>query len=164
MKKTFVSLEQLKEITKKYPTPFHLYDEKGIRENARRLKRAFAWNKGFKEYFAVKATPNPTILKILKEEGCGVDCSSYTELMMSDIVGFRGDEVMFSSNATPEEDFVFARKLDAIINLDDISHIKFLEKVAGIPETISCRYNPGGDFVVENAIMGNPSEAKYGFT
>ena len=164
MKKTFVSLEQLKEIIKEYPTPFHLYDERGIRENARNLHKAFAWNKGFKEYFAVKATPNPALLKILKEEGCGVDCSSLTELMMSDAVGFAGDEIMFSSNATPAEDFVLAAKLNATINLDDISHIDFLEEVAGIPETISCRYNPGGKFSINNEIMDNPGEAKYGFT
>lgn len=164
MKKTFVDLQKLKEITKEFPTPFHLYDEKGIRENARRLREAFAWNKGFKEYFAVKATPNPTILRILKEEGCGVDCSSYTELLMSDAVGFRGDEIMFSSNVTPEEDFVLAQKLNSVINLDDITHIDFLERVAGIPETISCRFNPGGAFTINNAIMDTPGEAKYGFT
>ncbi len=164
MKKTFVNLRQLQEITQQFPTPFHLYDERGIRENARRLNRAFSWNKGFKEYFAIKATPNPTILKILKEEGCGVDCSSYTELMMADAVGFKGEEIMFSSNATPREDFVLAGKLGATINLDDISHIDFLERVVGIPETISCRYNPGGDFVIDNAIMDTPGEAKYGFT
>lgn len=164
MKKTFVSLEQLREIVKEYPTPFHLYDEKGIRENARRLKEAFSWNKGFKEYFAVKATPNPTILQILKEEGCGVDCSSYTELMLADKVSFHGDEIMFSSNVTPKEDFVLARKLNSLINLDDITHIDFLEEVAGLPETICCRYNPGGDFAVDNAIMDTPGEAKYGFT
>ncbi len=164
MKRTFVTLNQLKEISSKYPTPFHLYDEKGIRDNARRLHQAFAWNKGFKEYFAVKATPNPSILKILKEEGCGVDCSSYTELMMSDVVGFNGDEIMFSSNVTPREDFALARKLNAAINLDDITHIEFLEQAAGIPETISCRYNPGGEFTINNAIMDTPREAKYGFT
>lgn len=164
MKKTFVSYEKLKEIITEYPTPFHLYDEKGIRENARNVQKAFSWNKGFKEYFAVKATPNPSILQILKEEGCGVDCSSYTELLMSDKAGFHGDEIMFSSNVTPAEDFVLATKLEATINLDDITHIDFLEKVAGIPETISCRYNPGGDFVIGNAIMDNPQEAKYGFT
>ncbi len=164
MKRTFVNLDQLKEITSKYPTPFHLYDEKGIRENARRLHQAFAWNEGFKEYFAVKATPNPTVLKIFKEEGCGVDCSSYTELMMSDAVGFSGDEIMFSSNVTPQEDFILARKLNATINLDDINHIDFLDQVAGIPETISCRYNPGGEFTINNAIMDTPGEAKYGFT
>ena len=164
MKKPFVTLEQLKEITKQYPTPFHLYDEAGIRENARKLKAAFAWNKGFKEYFAVKATPNPFIVNILKEEGCGVDCSSMTELMMSDSLGFDGDDIMFSSNATPAEEFVKARELDAIINLDDFTHIDFLEKVAGIPETICCRYNPGGVFKTANGIMDNPGDAKYGFT
>lgn len=164
MKKTFVTQEKLKEIVKEFPTPFHLYDEKGIRENVRNLQEAFSWNKGYKEYFAVKATPNPTILQILKEEGCGVDCSSYTELMMSDTVGFKGDDIMFTSNVTPEEDFVLARKLNAIITLDDITHIDFLEKVAGIPETISCRFNPGGDFVIDNAIMDTPQTAKYGFT
>ncbi len=164
MKNTFVTFEQLKEIVKKHPTPFHLYDEKGIRENARRLKEAFSWNKGFKEYFAVKATPNPSILRILKEEGCGVDCSSFTELMLAEAVGFGDGEIMFSSNATPKEDFLYARKLDAVINLDDITHIDYLEKIAGIPETISCRFNPGGDFVIDNAIMDTPQEAKYGFT
>lgn len=164
MKKTFVSLEKLKEIVKEYPTPFHLYDEKGIRENARRLKEAFSWNKGFKEYFAIKATPNPTILRVLKEEGCGVDCSSFTELLMAKTVGFEGDEIMFSSNATPKEDFVLAKELNSIINLDDLTHIDFLEKVAGIPQIISCRFNPGGDFVIDNQIMDTPKEAKYGFT
>lgn len=164
MKKTFVSLEQLKEITKEFPTPFHLYDEKGIRENARKLKQAFSWNKGYKEFFAVKATPNPTILKILKEEGCGTDCASLTELMMADAVGFDGSEIMFSSNMTPKEDFVLARKLNATINLDDFTHIDFLDKVAGLPEIISCRYNPGGDFSINSTIMDTPGEAKYGFT
>jgi diaminopimelate decarboxylase len=164
MKKTFVSLDQLKKITEKYPTPFHLYDEKGIRENARRLYEAFSWNPGFKEYFAVKATPNPSLIRILKEEGCGVDCSSYTELMLSDAIGFSGEEIMFSSNVTPPEDFILARKLNAIINLDDINHIDYLERLAGLPETISCRYNPGGDFTINNAIMDTPGEAKYGFT
>lgn len=164
MKNTFVSLKQLQEITKEYPTPFHLYDEKGIRENARRLKQAFAWNNGFKEYFAVKATPNPVLLKILKEEGCGVDCSSLTELMLADKVGFKKDEIMFASNVTPQADFVLARKLDARIILDDFTHIDYLEKVADIPETIGCRYNPGGNFAIRNAIMDTPGEAKYGFT
>jgi diaminopimelate decarboxylase len=164
MKKTFVNKEKLEEIVKEFPTPFHLYDEKGIRENVRNLQEAFSWNKGYKEYFAVKATPNPTILQILKEEGCGVDCSSYTELMMSDTVGFTGADIMFTSNVTPTEDFVLARKLDALITLDDITHIDFLEEVAGLPETISCRFNPGGDFVIDNAIMDTPQVAKYGFT
>ena len=164
MKKTFVTHEQLKEIVKKYPTPFHLYDEKGIRDNARKLKEAFSWNRGFKEYLAVKATPNPSILQILKEEDCGADCSSYTELLMAQAVGFSGEDIMFSSNVTPKEDFVLARKMNSVINLDDITHIDFLEKTAGIPETISCRFNPGGAFVIENDIMHTPEEAKYGFT
>lgn len=164
MKKPFVTLEQLKEITKKYPTPFHIYDEKGIRENVRRLYKAFSWNKGFKEYFAVKATPNPFILKILQEEGCGMDCSSLTELMLSEAIGIVGDNIMFSSNATPVEEFIKARKLNAIINLDDFTHIDFLDRLTGIPETICCRYNPGGVFQISNGIMDNPGEAKYGFT
>ena len=164
MKRPVFSLEQLRKIVDKHPTPFHLYDEKGIRENARKLHKAFAWNKGFKEYFAVKATPNPVLLRILREEGCGVDCSSLTELMLSDAVGFAGSEIMFSSNATPSEDFVLARKLNAVINLDDITHIDFLNRVAGLPEVISCRYNPGGHFKLENQIMDSPGEAKYGFT
>lgn len=164
MKRPFVTLDQLKEITKEYPTPFHIYDEKGIRENARKLKEAFAWNKGFKEYFAVKATPNPFLLQILKEEGCGVDCSSMTELMMSEALGFYGEEIMFSSNATPAEDFVKADELKGIINLDDFTHIDFLEKTVGIPETICCRYNPGGLFTISTDIMDNPGDAKYGMT
>lgn len=165
MKKVpFVTKEQLDEIVKSYPTPFHLYDEKGIRENARKLKQAFAWNPGYKEYFAVKATPNPTILRILQEEGCGTDCSSMTELMMSERMGFRGDDIMFSSNDTPAEEFVKARQLDATINLDDISHIDFLEKCAGIPKKISCRFNPGGVFELGTDIMDNPGDAKYGMT
>ncbi len=163
-KKTFVTLEQLKEIEKTYPTPYHLYDEKGIRENALKLKDAFSWNKGFKEYFAVKATPNPYIINILKECGCGVDCSSLTELMLSEKLGFRGDDIMFSSNDTPSEEFVLARKLDAQINLDDITHIDFLNEACGIPETICCRFNPGGLFKISTSIMDNPGDAKYGFT
>ncbi|RZT01232.1 diaminopimelate decarboxylase [Cuneatibacter caecimuris] len=163
-KKTFVSLEQLKKITDQYPTPFHLYDERGIRENAARVRQAFSWNKGFKEYFAVKATPNPFILKILKECGCGCDCSSMTELMLAHALGFSGEEIMFSSNATPASEFQYARKIDATINLDDFTHIQFLENCAGLPETISCRYNPGGLFKISNSIMDNPGEAKYGFT
>lgn len=160
----FVNKEQLDEIAAHYATPFYLYDEAGIRKTARLVNQAFAWNKGFKEYFAVKATPNPTILKILREEGCGADCSSYTELIMSDAVGFKNDEIMFSSNATPAEDFQLARKLNVTINLDDITHIAFLEKVADIPDTISCRFNPGGHFAIENNIMDNPGDAKYGLT
>ena len=155
----------MEEIVKEYPTPFHLYDEKGIRENAKALKEAFAWNKGYKEYFAVKATPNPYILSILKEYGCGCDCSSYTELLMSESVGSVGEDIMFSSNDTPAEEFRLAAKLGAIINLDDITHIDFLEQTIGkIPETISCRYNPGGLFKISNSIMDNPGDAKYGMT
>ena len=161
-KKPFVTLEQIQEIVKEYPTPFHLYDEKGIRENARRLHQAFSWNKGYKEYFAVKATPNPFILKILREEGCGTDCSSATELMMSEACGFSGKEIMFSSNDTPLEEFAYAQKLGAIINLDDITHIQDLEDTLGyIPETISCRYNPGGVYEISNGIMDNPGDANY---
>ena len=163
-KTPFVTLEQLKEIEKTYPTPYHIYDEKGIRENARRLYKAFAWNEGFKEYFAVKATPNPYIMKILAEEGCGSDCSSYTELLLAKSIGNTGSEIMFSSNTTPPEDFALARELGAIINLDDITHIEFLEKVAGIPDTICCRFNPGGYFELGTDIMDNPGEAKYGMT
>ena len=163
-KEPFVSYDQLKEIVKKYPTPFHLYDEKGIRENAKALKEAFSWNKGFKEYFAVKATPNPFLINILKEYGCGCDCSSLTELMLANTLGFEGNDIMFSSNATPAKEFQYARKIGAVINLDDFTHIDFLEKTAGIPETISCRYNPGGTFKISTDIMDNPGEAKYGFT
>ena len=163
-KKPFVTLAQVEEMVKEYPTPFHLYDEKGIRENARRLQEAFAWNKGFREYFAVKATPNPFLMQILKEEGIGVDCSSYTELYLSDKVGFHGDEIMFSSNVTPEEDFRLAADLDAIINFDDITHLKFYEKLAPFRETMCCRYNPGGDFSIHNQIMDTPQDAKYGMT
>ena len=163
-KKPFVTLEKLKEIIRQYPTPFHIYDEKGIRENAARVRQAFAWNKGFKEYFAVKATPNPFILNLLKEYGCGCDCSSMTELMLAHALGFSGPEIMFSSNATPAEEFQYAMKIGATINLDDFTHIRFLEDCAGLPETISCRYNPGGLFKISNSIMDNPGEAKYGFT
>lgn len=161
----FVTKEQLDEIIKEFPTPFHLYHEKGIRENAKALKDAFSWNKGFKEYFAVKATPNPFLINILREYGCGCDCSSYTELMLSEAIGAVGEDIMFSSNATPAEEFVYADKLGAIINLDDFTHIDFLEKAIGhIPETISCRYNPGGLFQISNDIMDNPGDAKYGMT
>ena len=160
----FVTKEQLEDIASRYATPFYLYDEKGIRETARRVNKAFSWNKGFKEYFAVKATPTPGILKILHEEGGGADCSSYTELLMADAVGFKGDEIMFSSNDTPAEDFQLARKLNATINLDDITHIDFLERVADIPDTVCCRYNPGGHFAIANNIMDNPGDAKYGMT
>jgi len=164
-KKTFVSLDQIKEISKTYPTPFHLYDEAGIRENAVKLNKAFAWNKGFKEYFAIKATPNPFILNILKDYNCGVDCSSLTELMMAEALDFEGSDIMFSSNTTPPEEFEFADRLNAIINLDDFTHIDFLEKTIGkIPETISCRFNPGGLFKISTSIMDNPGDAKYGMT
>lgn len=124
----------------------------------------FPWNKGFREYFAVKATPTPAILQILKEEGCGADCSSYTELLLADAVGQKGEDIMFSSNVTPAEDFIKAAELGAIINFDDITHIPFFEKLAKIPETVSCRYNPGGVFQVSNSIMDNPGDAKYGMT
>jgi diaminopimelate decarboxylase len=169
-KKPFVTLPQIEEMVQTYPTPFHLYDEKGIRENARLVQQAFSWNKGYKEYFAVKATPTPRLLQILKEEGCGVDCSSLTELMMSDACGFSGSEIMFSSNDTPVEDFELAHKLNAIINLDDITHIEYLERIIGhIPERISCRYNPGGVFSLGESkegfqVMDTPGDSKYGMT
>lgn len=169
-KRPFVTKAQLEAIVQQYPTPFHLYDEKGIRENARKLKQAFAWNPGFKEYFAVKATPTPAILKILHEEGCGTDCSSLTELMLADKCGFHGSEIMFSSNDTPPEEFRLAAQLGATINLDDFTHIDFLKDTIGyIPETISCRFNPGGTFSIGASnegfqVMDNPGEAKYGFT
>ncbi len=165
MKTPFTTLDQVKEIAKTYPTPFYLYDEKGIRENARKVYKAFSWNKGFKEYFAVKATPNPSILKILKEEGCGTDCSSLTELQMSDACGFHGEDIMFSSNDTPLEEYTFAHKLGAIINLDDFTNIEELKDTLGsFPETMSLRYNPGGYFRIANTIMDNPQDAKYGMT
>lgn len=164
-KETFVTKEQLEEIVKKYPTPFHLYDEKGIRENVKALKEAFSWNKGYKEYFAIKATPNPFLIHILQEYGCGCDCSSKTELMLAKAIGAVGDEIMFSSNDTPIEEFQYAQELNAIINLDDITHIEFLEKAIGtLPKKISCRYNPGGLFKISNDIMDNPGDAKYGMT
>ena len=164
-KEPFVTKKQVEDMVQKYPTPFHLYDERGIRENARALKEAFSWNPGYKEYFAVKATPNPFLIGILREYGCGCDCSSYTELMLSDAMDIRGEDIMFSSNDTPEEDFKLADRLGAIINLDDITHIDFLERALGhIPKTISCRYNPGGLFKISNDIMDNPGDAKYGMT
>ncbi|WP_308685797.1 diaminopimelate decarboxylase [Stomatobaculum longum] len=164
-KKTFLTLEQAREIAKTYPTPFHIYDERGIRENAARVTEAFSWNKGFREYFAVKATPNPFLLKILQEYGCGVDCSSETELMMSDACGFSGEQIMFSSNDTPAGEFALAAKFGGIINLDDITHISSVEKELGqLPETMSCRYNPGGMFELSNGIMDNPGDSKYGMT
>ena len=164
MKKPFVTKEQLAEIVKRYPTPFYLYDEKGMRDNAEQVKTAFAWNHGYREYFAVKATPNPYLLEIMKSEGFGVDCSSLTELMLSDAAGFRGGDIMFSSNETPDEDFLLARRLSATINLDDFTHIEILNRLCGIPETVCCRFNPGGVFRASNAIMDNPGESKYGFT
>ncbi|EHO17224.1 diaminopimelate decarboxylase [Stomatobaculum longum] len=164
-KKTFLTLEQAREIAKTYPTPFHIYDERGIRENAARVTEAFSWNKGFREYFAVKATPNPFLLKILQEYGCGVDCSSETELMMSDACGFSGEQIMFSSNDTPAGEFALAAKFGGIINLDDITHISSVEEELGqLPETMSCRYNPGGMFELSNGIMDNPGDSKYGMT
>ena len=165
MKKTsFLTLEKAKEIVAQIPTPFHIYDEAGIRRNARELKAAFSWNPGFKEYFAVKATPNPYILQILKEEGCGCDCATYTELLMAEAVGVTGQDVMFSSNVTPELDMKKAYDMGAYINLDDSTHVDFLERVAGVPETVCLRYNPGGSFSLGNTIMDMPRDAKYGMT
>ena len=170
MKKPFVTKSQLDEIVRQYPTPFHLYDERGMRENARRLNAAFSWNPGFKEYFAVKATPNPTILKVLREEGCGADCSSLTELMLAEKCGFRGREIMFSSNNTLAEEYQLADRLGAVINLDDLTHVEFLEQSIGrIPETVFCRYNPGGVFTLGaskdgHQVMDTPGDAKYGMT
>lgn len=165
MKKAFVTAQQLREFECVAPTPYHLYDEVGIRENARRLYQAFSWNHGYKEYFAVKATPTPAIMQLLHEEGCGMDCSTMTELMLCERVGIRGEDIMFSSNATPAEDFIFANRLGAIINLDDFTHIDFLEKTLGVlPERLSCRFNPGGYFEIANTIMDHPGDAKYGMT
>ena len=161
----FVTKEKVEEIVKTYPTPFHLYDEAGIRANAKAVQEAFAWNKGFREYFAVKATPNPFLIDILKEYGCGCDCSSMTELMMAKACGMSGEQIMFSSNETPLHEFAYANELGAIINLDDYTHIQCLEDTLGyIPETISCRYNPGGVFAMSNGIMDNPGDSKYGMT
>jgi len=165
MKQPFVTAQQLAQFEQIIPTPYHLYDERGIRENARKLNEAFSWNPGFKEYFAVKATPNPSIMQILQEEGCGMDCSSLTELMLCQRIGISGEDIMFSSNDTPAEDFRLAAKLGAIINLDDFTHIDFLEKTIGyIPKKISVRFNPGGYFEIANSIMDNPGDAKYGMT
>ena len=161
----FITKEKVEEIVETYPTPFHIYDEKGIRENAKAVKEAFAWNKGFKEYFAVKACPNPFLIQILHEYGVGCDCSSLTELMLSNALGIIGHDIMFSSNDTPAEDYVYCAKVGGIINLDDITHIDFVENILGkLPETMSCRYNPGGVFQMSNGIMDNPGDAKYGFT
>ncbi len=161
----FVTKEKVEEIVRTYPTPFHIYDEKGIRENVKAVKEAFAWNPGFKEYFAVKATPNPCLIQILKEYGCGCDCSSMTELLLSKAVGMSGNDIMFSSNDTPAEEYACAARMGAVINLDDITHIDFVEGILGrLPETMSCRYNPGGVFQMSNGIMDNPGDSKYGFT
>lgn len=161
----FVTKEKVEEIVKTYPTPFHIYDEKGIRENAKAVQEAFAWNKGFKEYFAVKACPNPFLIQILHEYGAGCDCSSMTELMMSNALGINGHDIMFSSNDTPAEEYKYCAEVGGIINLDDITHIEFVEKILGkLPETMSCRYNPGGVFRMSNGIMDNPGDSKYGFT
>ena len=161
----FVTKEKLEEIIREVPTPFHIYDEAGIRRNCEAIQKAFAWNPGYKEYFAVKACPNPFLIDIMREYGCGCDCSSLTELMLSQAIGAVGDDIMFSSNDTPAEEFQYARKVNAIINLDDITHIDFLEKVTGsLPKKISCRYNPGGYFKMSNGIMDNPGDAKYGMT
>ncbi|HEL1644205.1 TPA: diaminopimelate decarboxylase [Streptococcus suis] len=161
-KTPFVSKEVLETVTEQFPTPFHLYDEKGIREKARALNAAFSWNKGFKEYFAVKATPTPAILKILQEEGCGVDCATDVEVLMSEKLGFK--DIMFTSNDTQAQEFVYARKVGATINLDAYEHIEFLKNVAGIPETVCLRYNPGGIFSLGTDIMDHPEESKFGMT
>ena len=166
MKKTsFLTLEKAKEIIQEIPTPFHIYDEAGIRANARALKAAFSWNPGFREYFAVKATPNPHILKVLQEEGCGCDCSSYTELLLAQAIGATGENIMFSSNVTPELDMKKAYELGAYINLDDSTHVEFLNRLVDkVPETVCLRYNPGGSFSLGNTIMDMPGQAKYGMT
>jgi len=164
-KKCFVTKEKIEEIRKEIPTPFHIYDEAGIRENAAKVKKAFAWNEGFREYYAVKANCNPFLINILREYGCGLDCSSMTELMLSNELGVNGDMIMFSSNDTPAEEFKYAAEVGATINLDDFTHIQFLEDTIGyIPKTMSLRYNPGGVYSVSNGIMDNPGDAKYGFT
>ncbi len=161
----FISKQQIEEIVKTYPTPFHIYDEKSIRENVKALQEAFAWNQGYREYFAVKATPNPFLIKILNEYGCGCDCSSETELMLSEAMGITGDSIMFSSNDTPRKEFVLADRLGATINLDDFTHIDYLEETLGaLPKKLSLRYNPGGVFKISNGIMDNPGDAKYGLT
>ena len=164
-KEPFVTKEQLDKIAQEYPTPFHLYDEQGIRANVKALKEAFSWNEGYKEYFAVKATPNPFLINILKEYDCGCDCSSMTELMLSRAIGVVGSDIMFSSNDTPIEEYQYAEQIGATINLDDITHIEVLEKAVGkLPKRLSCRYNPGGLFKISNDIMDNPGDAKYGMT
>ena len=166
-KTPFVTKDQLEALTSKYPTPFYLYDEAGIRANVERLIAAFAWNPGFREYFAVKATPNPALMGILAEYGCGLDCSSQTELMLADAMGITGERIMFSSNDTPTAEFAYARRLGATVNLDDITHIdSFVEALAGepMPQTMSLRFNPGGDFAFANGIFGSPEDAKFGLT
>lgn len=162
MKTPFISATELDKITAEFPTPFHLYDEKGIREKARALNKAFAWNKGFKEYFAVKATPTPAILKILQEENCGVDCATGVELLMSHKMGFT--DIMFSSNNTPESEYAYAKEIGATINLDAYEMIDFVKNTVGLPETVSLRYNPGGVFALGTDIMDNPEESKFGMT
>ena len=154
------SEEKLRAIAEKYGTPFHIYDEKGIRENARALNEAFAWAPSFREHYAVKALPNPYILEIMKSEGCGADCSSYPELLLSEAVGMEGEAICFTSNDTPISEFAYAKKLGAVINLDDITHIDFIEKRLGLPELISVRYNPGPLREGGNAIIGNPEDAR----
>ena len=163
-KKPFLTKNKAQEIIKQFPTPFHIYDEAAIRATARALNNAFAWNKGFREYFAVKATPNPYILRVLGEEGCGMDCSSETELALARACGFSGEEIMYSSNNTPEAEFAQAHSQGAIINLDDITLIETMERGCGIPQVVCCRYNPGGDFAIGNEIMDEPKDAKYGMT
>ena len=155
--------EKLEEISQKHPTPFHIYDEKGMLEYARKFNKAFSWNEGFKEFYAIKAAPNPFIMKLLRKEGFGIDCSSMAELMLAEKIGMRGEEIMFTSNDTPAEEYKKARELGAIINLDDIKHIDYLEKHAGLPDLISFRYNPGA-LKGGNIIIGNPEDSKYGFT
>lgn len=163
-KKLPLSKIQLEEIIRQYPTPFHIYDEQAIRENARKLLNAFSWAPSFKEYFAVKATPNPALLQILREEGIGADCSSLAELVLAEVAGITGENIMFTSNDTPAEEYQKACKLGAIINLDDITHIEYLEAHAGLPELICFRYNPGPLLQNGNDIIGYPEEAKYGLT
>ena len=160
----FLTLEKAKEIREQIPTPFYVYDEAGIRANARLLKAAFSWNPGFREYFAVKATPNPFLLKILHEEGCGCDCATYTELLLSEAVGITGHDVVFSSNVTPELDMRKARDMGVYINLDDATYVDFLASMGPVPETVCLRYNPGGSFSLGNTIMDMPRDAKYGMT
>ncbi|MGI1768265.1 diaminopimelate decarboxylase [Streptococcus uberis] len=162
MKKTFISKEKLEDMTSQYPTPFHLYDEAGIRQKAREVNKAFSWNKGFKEYFAVKATPTPAILKILQEENCGVDCATEVELMMSHELGFK--DIMFSSNNTPAREYQYAQEVGATINLDAYEQIAYLEETSGLPEKISLRYNPGGVFALGTDIMDHPQDSKFGMT